>query len=251
MANLKVGASGILKGIAIRSKRPSPNYYGWVYPSKGITIHHMAGTSFDSAGARFEQGSAQASAHYGVGPGYIQQYVGEEHGAWHGGCTFANTKTIGIETLNSTGAPDWKVSDETYDTLVSLVADIAYRHGIYPLKHGKNVFGHREYAELYGAGPTACPGPYLFPRLDDICKKANRLVAWKKGDYSKGLTKTTDALIVRTGPGKNYPRATNKDGSYYTLPKNCRCNIVEVRNGFGKLKNGRGWTNMKWQKPRW
>lgn len=251
MTNRTVGASGLLKAYTIKPKRLSPNFYGYAKPSRGITIHHMAGTNFDAAGNRFAQASAQVSAHYGVGPGYVQQYVDEAHGAWHGGCSFANMQTIGIETLNSTGGPEWRVSAETFDTLVHLVADIAFRHGLYPLKRGKNVFGHREYAEMYGASPTACPGPYLFPKMDEICSKANRLVAWKKGEYVKGQTRTTAALMVRTGPGKNYPRATNKNGSFYTLPKNCRCEIVEVRNGFGKLKNGRGWTNMKWQEPRW
>ena len=48
---------------------------------------------------------------------------------------------------------------------------------------------------------------------------------------------TTDVLNVRTGPGTSYGVATQvKKGQAYT--------IVEIKNGWGKLKSGAGWVSM-------
>ena len=179
------GSSGLLNGLEHRPDVWSPNKYDGVRPSKGITVHHMAATAFDSAGSRFSNQSQKASAHYGVGPGYWCQYVSEDDGAWHGGCDFANLETIGIECVNSTGAPDWRLDDATLDALARLMADIAVRHGWAALKHGTNVWGHREMT-AYGAEATACPGPYLWPRLDEVIAKANAYIVQAGGKWVKG-----------------------------------------------------------------
>lgn len=87
-----------------------------------------------------------------------------------------NNATIGIETTNSTGAPDWKVSDETFDTLCKLVAEIAKRNGlgklwINPDADFPALSGHKDWQ---GAA-TVCPGPYLYPKLQEICDRANEI----------------------------------------------------------------------------
>ena len=87
------------------------------YKIKGIVIHHAASTSLNSIGTVFSQASRGASAHYGVGGKEIHQYVSEANTAWHCGNWYGNHATVGIETTNSTGAPDWKVSDQTLDTI--------------------------------------------------------------------------------------------------------------------------------------
>ena len=66
-----------------------------------------------------------------------------------------NCRAVTIETSNSGGAPEWPVSDTTFQTLVTLVADIARRNGLGKLVKGKNLTWHSMYAA------TACPGPYL------------------------------------------------------------------------------------------
>ena len=53
----------------------------------------------------------------------------------------------------------------------------------------------------------------------------------------------TDVLNVRTGPGVSYPIATTvKKGQAFT--------IVEVKNGWGKLKSGAGWISLEYTKKK-
>lgn len=143
---------------------------------RGIVIHHAASTSLDSIGQVFSQPGRGDSAHYGVGGKQVHQYVREEDTAWHCSNWAGNSATIGIETTNSTGAPDWKVADDTFDTLCKLVADIAKRNGlgklwINPDADYPALSGHKDW---YGAA-TVCPGPYLYPKLQEICDRANEI----------------------------------------------------------------------------
>jgi len=140
----------------------------------GIVIHHAASTSLDSVGQVFSQAGRGGSAHYGVKGNQIHQYVREEDTAWHCGDWLGNCCTIGIETVNSTGSPDWLVDEETFNTLVKLVADIAKRNnlgrikfepdGVYP-----TLSAHRDWS------PTYCPGDYLYSRMNELAEKANKI----------------------------------------------------------------------------
>lgn len=144
---------------------------------KGIVIHHAASTSFSSIGQAFATPGRGGSAHYGVEANKIAQYVKEENTAWHCGNWLGNSATIGIECTNSTGAPDWKVSDATIQTVIKLVADIAKRNGISKLWLNPDadyptLSGHRDW---YGSA-TYCPGDYLYSKLQYICDKANEIL---------------------------------------------------------------------------
>lgn len=146
------------------------------YKIKGIVIHHAVTTSISAVDATFANPSRQASAHYTVGGKEIHQHVSEANTAWHCGNYYGNHATVGIETVNSTLAPDYKVSDESLDTLIKLVADIAKRNNLGklwldPKADYPTLSGHKDW---YGAA-TACPGPYLYPRLQYIADKANAI----------------------------------------------------------------------------
>lgn len=99
----------------------------------------------------------------------IGQYVKERDVAWTNGNRAANWRAVTIETSNCGGEPDWPVSDASFNTLVRLVADIAKRNGLGKLVKGKNLTWHSMYAA------TACPGPYLYNRLDLLVERANAL----------------------------------------------------------------------------
>lgn len=164
----------------------------------GIVIHHAASTSLDSIGQVFSQYGRGGSAHYGVGGSQIHQYVREEDTAWHCGDWAGNSCTIGIETTNSTGAPTWQVAEDTFNTLVKLVADIAKRNGLGRLKFEPDgtyptLSAHRDWS------PTYCPGDYLYARMNEIAEKANEInYPSKKAElkWSK-LDKTTTYITVR------------------------------------------------------
>lgn len=146
-----------------------------------ITIHHMAGNlSIETCGNLFAKSSKAASSNYGIGSdGRVGMYVEEKDRSWCS-CSGANDhRAITIEVADCTGAPDWKVSDKAYATLIDLCVDICKRNGISKLvwsnsksdrvnhRNGCNMTIHSDFAS------TSCPGPYLKSRMSDIASKVN------------------------------------------------------------------------------
>ena len=134
-----------------------------------ITIHHCARFLTIDTYALWQREGRKGSSHYGVSETSIGQYVHEDDVAWTNGNWEANCRAVTIETSNSGGAPEWPVSDTTFQTLVTLVADIARRNGLGKLVRGKNLTWHSMYAA------TACPGPYLSGKLQELVDKANTI----------------------------------------------------------------------------
>lgn len=135
----------------------------WVGRSQAITtitIHHAATTNFDAMPGVWKD--REASAHYGIGQtGIIRAYVDEENTAWH--CGNGNAYSIGIECTNTSGDPNWGVSDATVDALVKLIQEIQSRRG------KLQIVGHRDVP----GNSTICPGPSLYPRLTEIRNRVN------------------------------------------------------------------------------
>lgn len=123
-----------------------------------IIIHHNATTNKEQAvNTWLVDGKAQTSAHYEVADNEIIGIVGENTTAWHAGNAAMNARSIGIENLNATGAPNWTISDATFNSLVKLVVDIAKRYGFKP--DAVHVMPHSSVV------PTACPGGIDMKRL--------------------------------------------------------------------------------------
>jgi hypothetical protein len=163
-----------------------------------IIIHHAASTSFDSIGQTFSNPARQASAHYGVGRNNnVDQYVKEDNGAWHCGNFGHNMKSIGIEHVNSSGAPDWNVAEETFRTSVELCRDIATRHGLLPLRVGVNLFQHKEVSDR----PTAC-AMKMGDRLQELANKVNNTAAGQSPTAPRKSVATV-AAEVRAGAWGN------------------------------------------------
>lgn len=162
---------------SVRQKPAHPNNYDDSRaPVDMIVIHHAASTSFDSIHQVFAQPGRGASAHYAVGRNNnVDQMVAENKTAWHCGNYPINQRSIGIENVNSSGAPNWDVAAETKNTLVELCADIVRRNPrIGKLEHGRNLFGHREVASPNK--PTACP-VQLINFLPELAARVNAMVA--------------------------------------------------------------------------
>lgn len=146
------------------------------YTVNGIVIHHAVTTDINVIGRVFEQYGRGGSAHYGVGEREIHQYVDEDDTAWHCSNWWGNQNTIGIECVNSALGGDYPVSDQTLETVSQLVADIARRYNLgklylNPSEDCPKLSGHKDWQ---GAA-TACPGPYLYERLQCICNRANEI----------------------------------------------------------------------------
>lgn len=147
---------------------------GRPYGIDGICVHHMAGKlTAEQCGGIFANPARRASAHYGIGyNGEVAQYVEEGNRAWASGDGIGrnsrgNDRAIHIEVSNSDYGGEWPVSDASYNALVELVRDIAKRNNLLPLVAGENLFAHRD------VQATACPGDYLYSRLDMLATAVN------------------------------------------------------------------------------
>lgn len=93
-----------------------------------IVIHGMALTD----GSLVPKGwnEREASAHYGVKNKNVEMYVLPENTAWQAGNWNINIRTIGVEHLNSTGAPTWEFSEDTLATSVEFIAQLLKEYGL-------------------------------------------------------------------------------------------------------------------------
>lgn len=134
----------------------------------GLAVHHWAATSmagFD----RLVKSSDPASANLLIlNSGSLIGSVSERYRAWTSGGADRDNHRITVEIQNQTAGPQWRISDAAYDTLIRVFAEEAAYHGFAPTR--ANIKGHQE----LGAA-TACPGPYLLPRLDDVARAAAAL----------------------------------------------------------------------------
>jgi hypothetical protein len=109
-------------------------------------------------------------------------YVEEKDRSWCSRSGSNDHRAITIEVANCTGAPDWRVSDKAYATLIELVTDICKRNGISKLvwsnnksdrvnhKNGCNMTIHSDFAS------TSCPGPYLKGKMSQIASDVNAIL---------------------------------------------------------------------------
>ena len=193
-----------------------------------ITIHHMAGNmSIDALGAMWQNPNRNASSHYGVRGTQVGQYVKESNIAWTNRHS-SNSYCVTIETANCSGAPDWKVADDTYYTLVRLVADIARRNNLGKLEVGKTLTYHSFFSA------TECPGPYLLDRIQDIADRANAINAGKnvylrKHNSSYFIGVNSDNKIIPVKKDNAHPwKLVDNDGKILIYDATDNTKILNV-----------------------
>lgn len=104
-----------------------------------IILHHTVGTTWTSAYDHWKQNPSARSAHFLIDKdGLIYYTVGEDYKAIHAGSAF-NSKSIGIELVNTGEEP---FTGAQYVSLNSLIKDIEGRYGI--SHDDKHVIGHYE-----------------------------------------------------------------------------------------------------------
>ena len=160
-----------------------------------ITVHHMAivGGTVEQCGNVFAPTSRQASSNYGIGvDGRVGLYVDEGDRSWASSNEQNDHRAVTIEVANDGGAPDWHVSDASWDSLVELCADICRRNGIQRLIWTGDANGNLTCHYMFAA--TACPGPYLKGRMAELATAVNA----KLGGSVPGAAARTQAA----GPGR-------------------------------------------------
>jgi hypothetical protein len=139
-----------------------------------ITIHHMAAvSSAEACAASFLPTSRNASANYCIGnDGDLILSVEESRRSFCSSNRENDDRAITIEVSNSERNGDWPVSDAAYATLLDLCEDICRRHGIEELRYTGDTTGNMTLHKWFAS--TACPGPYLESRMQDIAAEVNR-----------------------------------------------------------------------------
>lgn len=218
---------------------------------KYIVIHYTAndGDTDEANGRYFKNNVVKASAHYFVDSDSITQSVKDDRVAWAVGgkkystCsstgggkyygTVTNTNSISIELCDDVKNGVIYPSAKTIQNALELTEHLMKKYNI----PKSNVIRH------FDVTGKPCPKYWL----SDAKWKSE---FWNKIGGSCGETKpaattsfmvkiNTDVLNVRKGGSTSYAvTAVVKRNEIYT--------IVEESNGWGKLKSGVGWINLKY-----
>ena len=135
-----------------------------------ITPHYAAGNpDVELLGYLFADGKREASANYGIGSdGRTAMYVEESLRSWASGDPDNDERAVTIECAN---LQDGSLTDECWDSLVALCADICIRNGIGDCSYTGGTDGvltmHRWFAD------TECPGPWLSEQFERLSREVN------------------------------------------------------------------------------
>lgn len=213
---------------------------------KYLVYHYTANDGdTDEANAKyFHNNVVKASAHRFVDDDSVTISVTDDYVAYHCGgglqgskghkfykkCT--NTNSIGIEMCDTIKNGKYEVSAKTRQNAIELGKEIVKKYGI----KKKNVIRH------FDVTGKICP--YYFVKNEKDWEKFRDEIFTKKENTTKKSYKvkiTTKSLNVRAGAGTNYKiNTTVKKDDVYT--------IVDEKNGWGKLKSGKGWINLSYTK---
>lgn len=214
-------------------------------PIDTITIHCVVGqATVETIGNIFGATSRQASSNYGIGfNGRIGMYVEEKDRSWCSSSSLNDNRAITIEVASDSFHP-FKVNAVVYRSLINLLVDICRRNNIKELKwqgdrsligqiDKQNMTVHRWFSN------KSCPGDYLFNLHNQIANEVNNILNPPPKPTIGFLVRiNATSLNYRAGAGINFRiNGQVKRGEVYT--------IIEVRNGWGRLKSGVGWINLR------
>lgn len=135
----------------------------------------MAGVaSLEQFGDNVARPSREMSANYAIdNNGRIGLFCEEKDRSWCSSSSWNDNRAVTIEVSNSKygDAYGWPVSDAAYASLIKLCVDICKRNGIKKLEYTGTKDGSLTFH--YYFAQTACPGPYIKARAQDICNKVN------------------------------------------------------------------------------
>lgn len=220
-----------------------------------ITIHCLVGQWTAKQGCDyFATTPRECSANYVVGKdGSIGLSVEEKDRSWCSSSRTNDNRAVTIEVASDTTHP-YKVTDEAYQALITLVADICKRNGIKELKWkadksliGKvdqqNMTVHRWFAN------KACPGDYLYNLHGQIAAAVNQRLGVPAeaptptekpqiGGVPYRVRVKVNNLRIRKGPGTQNAANGFITPGIYTIISEAKGPGARL---WGKLKSGAGW----------
>lgn len=236
----------------------SPNHSGQrTHAIDRITPHCVVGQcSVERLGNIFATTKRQASCNYGIGAdGRVGMYCEEKNRSWCSSSSVNDQRAITIECASDTNHP-YAFKDVVYNKLIELCVDICKRNGktkllwlgdksktlaYNPAANEMVLTVHRWFAN------KSCPGDWMYHRMGDLATK----VTAKLGGATTEPEKTPNAsmnnfhAVPFTVNVKiddlNYRSQPSMDGAVKGQIGKGAFTIVEVNNGWGKLKSGAGW----------
>ena len=193
-----------------------------------IVIHNTA----NDASARNEvyymtRNDSSTGFHYAIDDKEIVQGIPENRNAFHAGDGSkgkGNREGISIEICYSKSGGERFAKAELLAIKFIASKLKEYGWGI------DKVTKHQDYSGKY------CPHRTLDLGWDRFIKQIEKELSWNAGYCVKVNVET---LNYRAGAGVQYPvNGTVKKGEVYT--------IVEVKDGWGRLKSGVGWINLSY-----
>ena len=237
----------------------SPNHSGTrTHKIDRITPHCVVGQlNAENIGHCFDYTSCQASCNYGIGTeGRICLIVDEKNRSWCSSSNANDQRAITIECASDTTAP-YAFKDVVYNKLIELCVDICKRNGktkllwlgdkdktltYNPAADEMVLTVHRWFAN------KSCPGDWMYQRMGDLAAKVTAKLG---GATTTEPEKTPDTTMsnFHTVPftvnvkidDLNYRSQPSMKGVVKGHIGKGVFTIVEVNNGWGKLKSGVGW----------
>lgn len=246
-------------------KKLSPNHSGKrTHTIDRISPHCVVGQlSVETIGNIFSKSSYQASCNYAIGKdGRVVLIVEEKNRSWCTSSAANDQRAVTIELASDTKHP-YTMNTKVYNKFVDLCVDICKRNGKtkllwlgskskaldYKPKSNEMVLTvHRWFKN------KACPGDWLYSRLDDVAKEVTERLNKKSTSTSTSTTTTTTtstlnktvkwngtvtatSLNVRTGAGANKSKA-----SFSPLKKGVVVGVCDSK----KASDGSTWYYIKY-----
>lgn len=258
--NSQNGGTNMSNSTLVNCTVKSPNHSGKrTHSIDTLTPHCVVGQlSAEAIGGCFTSSARQASCNYGIGTdGRVVLCVDEENRSWCSSSNSNDQRAVTIECASDKTAP-YAMNNAVYEKLIKLCADICKRNGktkvlwlgskektlTYTPKSNEMVFtAHRWFAN------KSCPGDWLYSRYGELADKINALLGTASASSGTQATNTSfpavpftvkvlvSDLNIRKTPdmGNNIVGQTGK-GTF---------TIIEVQDGWGKLKSGAGWIYLE------
>lgn len=136
-----------------------------------LQIHHAATTSTTGARSLMDPGGRTVSSNGLLAPdGHLYEVVLLNRRAYTSATTFDHY-SLTVETVNTSGANTWGISEASRLRLAKLAVDM-FRAGLLGSLTRAHIIGHNEVPGTYA---TACPGPDML--LDHIVALAQNIAA--------------------------------------------------------------------------
>lgn len=240
----------------------SPNHSGQrTHGIDRITPRCVVGQcTAEGLGDWFAKSSTQASSNYGIDKnGRVGLYVEEKNRSWCSSSGANDQRAVTIECASDTSEP-YAMNSAVYATLIKLCVDICKRNG----KKKLIWFGDKDKTLNYSPksdemiltvhrwfANKSCPGNWLYARLGDLASKVTAQLGGAASTPAGGsqtpvskfpavpftVKVIIDDLNYRSEPSMNGKVNGQTGKGVFT--------IMEVRDGWGRLKSGAGWIYLE------